>query len=103
MGYQPRNNLVKHENSYLLADSYTILNRWKNCFSQLLHFHNISKRRQIEIHTVVPLVSGLSHIEVEIAIAKLKIYKSPGNDQIVAELIQARSETLVSLIHKLVS
>jgi hypothetical protein len=28
-GYQPRSNLVKDENSDLLADSHSILNRWK--------------------------------------------------------------------------
>jgi hypothetical protein len=31
-GYQPRNNLVKDENGDVLADSYNILNRWKNYF-----------------------------------------------------------------------
>jgi hypothetical protein len=35
-GYQPRNNLAKDENWDLLADSHSILNRWKNYFSQLL-------------------------------------------------------------------
>jgi hypothetical protein len=33
IGYQPRNNLVKDENGYLLVDSHNILNRWKNYFS----------------------------------------------------------------------
>jgi hypothetical protein len=33
-GYQPRNNLVKDENGYVLADSHNILNGWKNYFSQ---------------------------------------------------------------------
>jgi hypothetical protein len=47
-GYQPRNNLVKDENCDLLADSYNILNRWKNHFSQLLNVHNVSDVRQIE-------------------------------------------------------
>jgi hypothetical protein len=37
----------------------------------------------------VPLVPGPSHLGVEIAIAKLKKYKSSGSDQIPAELIQA--------------
>jgi Fe-S cluster assembly ATPase SufC len=32
-GYQSRNNLVEDENGDLLADSHTILNRWKNNFS----------------------------------------------------------------------
>jgi hypothetical protein len=36
---------------------------------------------------------------VEIAVAKLKKYKSPGSDQILAELIQAEGEILLSEIH----
>jgi hypothetical protein len=36
-----------------------------------------------------PLVPGPCRLEVEIAIGKLKKYKSPGNDQIPAVLIQA--------------
>jgi hypothetical protein len=36
-----------------------------------------------------PLVPSPSHLEVDIAVAKLKKYKSPGSDQIPAELIQA--------------
>jgi hypothetical protein len=36
---------------------------------------------------------------VEIDIAKLKKYKSPGSDQIPAELIQAGGEILLSEIH----
>jgi hypothetical protein len=88
-GYQPRNNLAKDDNGDLLADSHNILNRWKNYFSQLLNVHNISDVGQIEVHTYEPLVPGPSRLEVEIAIAKLKKYKSPGSDQIPAELIQA--------------
>jgi hypothetical protein len=45
-GYQPRTNLVKDENGDLLADSNTILNRWKSYFSQLLNVHNGSDVRQ---------------------------------------------------------
>jgi hypothetical protein len=40
---------------------------------------------------------------VEIAIAKLEGYKSPGYDQILAELIQAGGEPLQSEIHKLIN
>jgi hypothetical protein len=81
-GYQPRNNLVKDENGDLLVDSHNILNRWKNYFSLLLNVHNISDVRQIEVHSAEPLVSGPSCLEVEIAIAKLKKYKSPNSDEI---------------------
>jgi hypothetical protein len=41
-----------------------------------------------------------SKIKVEIAIAMLKQYKSPGSDQILAELIQAGGKILLSAIHK---
>jgi hypothetical protein len=54
--------------------------------------HNVSGVRQIEVHTAEPLVPGSSHLEVEIAIAKLKKYKSPGSEEILAELIQAGGE-----------
>jgi hypothetical protein len=40
---------------------------------------------------------------VGIATAKLKKYKSPGSDQIPAELYQAGGETLVSVMHKLIT
>jgi hypothetical protein len=93
---------VKDENGDLLADSNNILNRWKNYSPQLLTVHNVSDVRQIEVHTAEPLVSGPSRLEVEIAIAKLKKYKSAGSDQIPAELIQAGGDILVSAIHKLI-
>jgi hypothetical protein len=38
----------------------------------------------------------------EIAIAKLKNYKSPGSDEIPAELIQGGDEILLCEIHKLI-
>jgi hypothetical protein len=95
-GYQPRNNLMKDENGNLLADSHNILNGC-NYFPQLLNVHNVIAVRQIrvEVHMAEPLVPGPSRLEVEIAIAQLKKYKSPGSDQIPAELIQAGGEMLL--------
>jgi hypothetical protein len=49
-----------------------------------------------------PLVAEPSLVEVEIAIGKLKSYKSPGTDQILAKLIKAGGEILCSEIHKLI-
>jgi hypothetical protein len=94
---------VKDENGDLLADSYNILNRWKNYFSQLLNVHNVSDVRQIEVHSAEPLVPGPSRLEGEIAIAKLKKYKSPRSGQIPADLIKAGGEMLLSAIHKLIN
>jgi hypothetical protein len=56
----------------------------------------------MDIHTAEPLVPEPSLVEVEIAIGKLKSYKSPGADQISTELIKAGSETLCSEIHRLI-
>jgi hypothetical protein len=55
---------------------------------------------QIEVHTAEPLVPDPIPFEVEIAIAKLKRYKSPSSDQIPAEPFQAGGEILRSEIHK---
>jgi hypothetical protein len=65
----------------LVADSHSILTRWRNYFSQLLNVHWVNDVRQTEIHTEEALVSELSAIEVEMAIEKLKSHKSPGTDQ----------------------
>jgi hypothetical protein len=42
----------------------------------------------MDVHTAEPLVPEPSLVEVEIAIGKLKSYKSQGADQILAELIK---------------
>jgi hypothetical protein len=71
-GYQPGTNMVKQENGDLLADSHSILNRWKNYFCQLLNIHGVNDVRQTEIHTAESLLPEPSSFEVEIAIEKLK-------------------------------
>jgi hypothetical protein len=43
----------------------------------------------MDIHTAEPLVPEPSLVKVEIAIGKLKSYKSSGTDNIPAELIKA--------------
>jgi hypothetical protein len=42
-GYKPRNNVVKDEKGDLVADSHSILARWRNCFSQLLNIHGVNE------------------------------------------------------------
>jgi hypothetical protein len=78
---------VKEENGVVLMDSHNILNSWTSYFSQLLNVHDVNDVRQIDVHTAEPLVLGPSPLEVEIAIAKLKMYKSKGSNQILTELI----------------
>ena len=56
---------------------------------------------QAEIHTAEPLVPEPSVSELELAIDKLKSHKSPGFDQISAELIKAGGRKICLEIHKL--
>jgi hypothetical protein len=49
--------------------------------------------RQMDIHMAEPLVPEPRLVEVEIAIGKLKSYKSTGTDHIPAEFIKAAGET----------
>src|SRR5215469_15948696 len=88
-GYQPRTIIVKDEKGDLVADSHSIMARWRKYFSQLLKVHEVNNVRQAEIHTEEPLVPVPSAFEVELAIEKLKNHKLPGIDQIPAELIKA--------------
>jgi len=71
-GYQPRCNIVKDEKGDLVADSHSIVVRWRNYFSQLFNVHGIKDVGQAEIHTAEPLVPEPSASEIELAIDKLK-------------------------------
>jgi hypothetical protein len=101
-GYQPGINIIKDENGNLLANPESVLNRRKHFFNHVLNVHEVHDVRQMDIHTAETLVPEPSLVEVEIAIGKLKSYKSPGTDQIPAELIKARGKTLRSELHKLI-
>jgi len=102
-GYQPRTNIAKDEKGDLVADSHSSLTRWRNYFYQLLNVqHGVNDVRQAEIHTAEPLVPEASAFEIELAFEKLKSHKSPGIDQIPAELIKAGGSTICGEIHKLI-
>jgi len=60
---------------------------WWNYFSQLLNVHRVNDVRQTETHTAKPLVQELSAFEVQLATEKLKSHRSPGINEIPAELI----------------
>jgi hypothetical protein len=60
--------------------------------------HAVSNVNQTEIHLAEPLVPELSAFEVEVAIEKLQ--RSPGIDQIPAELIKAGHRTICSTGHR---
>jgi len=74
-GYQPRCNIVKDEKGDLVADSHSIVTRWRNYFSQLFNVHGVKDVGQAEIHIAEPPVPEPSAAEVELAIDKLKSHK----------------------------
>ena len=73
--YQPTTNIVKDEKGDLVADSYSIMARWRNYFSQLLNVHGVNEIKHTDIHTTEPLVPEPSAFEVDLAIEKLKDHK----------------------------
>ena len=86
-----------------MADSHSIVARWRNYFSYLFNVHEVKDVGHAEIHTAEPLLPEPSAAEVELAIDKLKSHKSPGIDQIPAELIKAESRTICMEIHKIIT
>ena len=87
----------------MVADSHSIVARWRNYFSQLFNVHGVKDVGQAEMHTTEPLVPEPSAAEFELAIDKLKSHKSPGIDQIPAELIKEGGRTICLEVHKLIT
>jgi hypothetical protein len=87
----------------LVTDCHSTLVRWRNHFSQLCNVHGVSDVRQIEIHTAEPLMPEPSDFGVEMAVEKVKRHKSPGINQIPAEIIKAGCRTFRSEAHKLIN
>jgi len=86
----------------LVADSHSILVRWRDHFSQLLNIQRENVVKQRDIHTAEPLVPELSAFDVAMGIGNLKRHKSPGIDYISAELIKTGGRRIRSEIHKLI-
>jgi hypothetical protein len=66
-------------------------------------FHAIRDVRQTEIHTAEPLVPEPSAFAIEVSVQNLRRHKSPVIGQIPADMIKARSRTILSYIHKLIT
>jgi hypothetical protein len=80
--------MIAHSHSILVEESVHLLNvNWVNDV------------RQTDLHIAEPLVPEPIAFEVEVAIEELKRHKSPGIDQIPAEIIKAGGRTVHSEIH----
>jgi len=64
-----------------------------------LNVHWVNDVRKAEIHTAEPLVPESSAFEDEMAIKNLKRNKSPGTDEIPAELIKPGGRTIHTETH----
>jgi len=102
-GYHPRCHIVKEEKVDQFADTHNIVVRWRNSFSKLFNVHGVKDDEQAEIHTAEPQVPEPSSNEFDLAIAKLKSHKSPGIDEIPAELTKTEGGTIGGEIHKLIT
>jgi hypothetical protein len=68
----------------------------------MLNVHAVHDVRQMDTHMAQPLIPEPSLVEVEIAIGKMKSYKSLGTDQILAKLTKAVGKTSYSEIQRLI-
>ena len=76
----------------MVTDTHRIFAMYRKQFSQLSNLHGVKEVKQTEIHIEEPPVPDPSIFEVEMANEKLKTHKSPGTDQIPAEMIAAGVE-----------
>ena len=86
----------------MVADSRSIVARWRNYFSQPFTVHGVKDVWQAEMHTADPLIPEPSASEFELVIDKLKSHKSPGIGHIPAELVKVGGRTICLKIHKLI-
>jgi hypothetical protein len=95
-------NIIKDENGNLVADFHSVLNWWKCFFMQVLNIHRVHNFRQKYRHMSEPLQPEPSLVELDIAIGKLKSYKTPDTEHSPSELNEVGGETLCSEIYELI-
>ena len=60
--------MIKNEDEEMFADSNSIINRWKDCFSQLLNVTTDNDVGEIELHSTKPLIPEPTLLEFEIPV-----------------------------------
>lgn len=100
-GFQTRTNKIRDNNGQLLGDTDGIIRRWKDYFQNLLNKPPIPQTRQNTYQRVEPLIEAPTYEEVVEAVNRLKARKSPGEDNIPAELIQAAGPELWHRTHQI--
>jgi len=104
--WQPKMKAIEGKDGMLLTNIDDILDRWKE-YCEKLYNHEV----QIDLETITMLANKESQHhydkdppilkdEVIAAIEKLKNNKSPGTDNITAELLKAGGEPVINILYK---
>ena len=103
-GFNPRNDMCRALDGTLLTNKTDVLDRWKEHFDALLN-EGVGNAEVLgygfpddDGETVL----APTHEEVIEAINSLKNNKSPGSDDIPAELFKSGGEQLISYLHELI-
>src|SRR5262249_49506368 len=96
--FQPRSIKINDEHGHLLSDEEEIANRWGEYFHDQLNKPTIQRPQNAE-----PMIETPTYEEVTEAIHKLKPNKSPGDDNIPAELIKAAGPDLWHRLHQIIN
>ena len=95
--FNPRLEVVKDDSNNVLTDRFDVLNRWKECCEKLYENPNCDSECPKEINSMIHEPSPL-FAEVEKALYSLKNNKSPGYDDIPAELLKIPGESAVKVM-----
>ena len=74
--FQPRAYVIKKHDGTIVADTTSILSRWKQFFSNLLNVNQSTSHEGSEVYTAEPDIPEPSLIKVDLAIEKLKRHKA---------------------------
>ncbi|KAJ8921261.1 hypothetical protein NQ315_013733 [Exocentrus adspersus] len=103
-GYQPKPVFYKDKDGKIIAGDDEVLERWKEYFKQLLNGDEINAQ-EIEEITVYgeegKVLPAPSREEIKEIISKLKNSKSPGSDNLAAELFKYGGQGLTDQLQGL--
>jgi len=102
-GFQPRLKACKDNSGKLIEGDDKILEHWAKYFKTQFEKENDEEKEEEEVfQTAEPLVREPSQEELEKAICKLKINKTPEEDDTIAEFMKNASQELRKRLHALI-
>ena len=103
--FTPRISVIRDQDGKILQSQNKIIQQWTKYCSSLYKDqgggNSVAKGLEMIIPASTEEPQNILYSEVEEAICTLKRNKSPGSDEITAEMIQASGEQLVRQIHLL--